>query len=140
MNTPITVSGDKSSCCNAKITVSSTDEGTSCYVCSKCDKNVPDSDWQPSLQAGECKNYPFWICVCPKNNRHDLGDQCDKCGGSLFKRDDDKPEAIKQRLSLYHSETEPIFDFYGKQSKLFKVDVTQDIEDVYRLIDKIITK
>ena len=75
-----TASENKSSCCNAKITVSSTDEGTSCYVCSKCDKNVPDSDWQPSLQAGECKNYPIWICICPKNNRHSVGDQCDKCG------------------------------------------------------------
>ena len=65
---------------------------------------------------------------------------CDKCGGQLFKRDDDKPEAIKQRLSLYHSETEPIFDFYDHQSKLFKVDGAKTIEDVYKEINKIISK
>lgn len=65
---------------------------------------------------------------------------CDKCGGELFKRDDDKPEAIKQRLSLYHSETEPIFDFYDHQSKLFKVDGNKTIEEVYESIDRIISE
>lgn len=69
-----------------------------------------------------------------------IKDQCDKCGGGLFKRDDDKPEAIKQRLSLYHSETEPIFDFYDKHGKLFKVDGAKEIEEVYKLIDKIVAK
>jgi len=37
-----------SSCCNSKITVDTADEGTSCYICSKCRKVVPDSDWQTS--------------------------------------------------------------------------------------------
>jgi len=67
-------------------------------------------------------------------------DKCDKCAGGLFKREDDKPEAIKQRLAIYHDETEAIFDFYDKQGKIFKVDGNQGIEDVYQEIDKFISK
>ncbi|MFA5021622.1 MAG: nucleoside monophosphate kinase, partial [Patescibacteria group bacterium] len=37
---------------------------------------------------------------------------CDKCGGQLFKRDDDKPEAIKKRLEIYHQETKPLLAVY----------------------------
>lgn len=39
---------------------------------------------------------------------------CDKCGGKLIQRDDDREEAIKKRLSIYHSETAPLADFYKK--------------------------
>ena len=47
---------------------------------------------------------------------------CDKCGGSLYQRDDDKPEAIKERLAIYEKETKPIADFYERGGVLVSVD------------------
>lgn len=63
---------------------------------------------------------------------------CDKCGDSLFKRDDDTPEAIKKRLEIYHQETKPLVKIYEDQGILSRVDGSKDIEEVYRQIDKII--
>ena len=63
---------------------------------------------------------------------------CDKCGGFLFKRDDDKEEAIKKRLEIYHQETEPLLKIYEDLNILHRVDGTKDIDAVYRQIDRII--
>lgn len=38
--------------------------------------------------------------------------RCDKCGGELFQRDDDKPEVIRERLNVYEQKTQPILDFF----------------------------
>ena len=40
---------------------------------------------------------------------------CDKCGGELFQRDDDKEETIKKRLDVYTAQTAPLIDYYGKK-------------------------
>ena len=66
-------------------------------------------------------------------------DICNKCGNKLFRRDDDQPEAIKKRLDIYHQKTEPLFDFYKDQGILNKVDGSLPIEDVYHLIEDVIT-
>ncbi len=63
---------------------------------------------------------------------------CDKCGGKLFRRDDDQPEAITKRLEIYHQETEPLLAIYQQGGILHQVDGTKDIEGVYRQIDQII--
>ena len=65
---------------------------------------------------------------------------CDKCGDQLFRRDDDKPAAIKKRLEIYHQETEPLIKIYEKQGILHRVDGAKSIEEVYKLIDRIISK
>lgn len=49
------------------------------------------------------------------------GDICEKCGGALVIRKDDKPETIKQRLSVYHEQTEPLEGYYKKAGKLYVV-------------------
>ncbi len=41
---------------------------------------------------------------------------CDKCGGELYTRDDDKPEVIQERLNTYREQTQPLLDFYRKQN------------------------
>ncbi|MBS7656032.1 adenylate kinase [Candidatus Bathyarchaeota archaeon] len=46
---------------------------------------------------------------------------CDKCGGSLYKREDDKPEVIKERLKVYREKTQPLIDFYKKKNLLVEV-------------------
>ncbi len=55
---------------------------------------------------------------------------CDKCGGELYQREDDKPEAIKERLTIYRSETMPIADYYEKAGVLMTVDGSGTPEDV----------
>ena len=43
---------------------------------------------------------------------------CDLCGGALMERDDDKPETVRDRLVVYHNETEPLKHFYEARGKL----------------------
>lgn len=47
---------------------------------------------------------------------------CDKCGGQLLRRHDDDPEVVKQRLAVYHKETEPLKDFYKSRGVLEYVE------------------
>lgn len=53
---------------------------------------------------------------------------CDACGGKLVVRKDDAPETVKNRLEVYHAQTEPLKDFYEKLGNLVKVDGNQAIE------------
>ena len=55
---------------------------------------------------------------------------CDLCGGELTIRKDDAPETVKARLATYHSETEPLKDFYSQRGKLRSVDNQPSIEAV----------
>jgi len=61
---------------------------------------------------------------------------CDRCGGDLFQRDDDKAETIAERLKVYARDTAPLVDYYGAQGKLVGIDATGPVEDVtVRAID-----
>jgi adenylate kinase len=55
---------------------------------------------------------------------------CDRCGGELYQRDDDKPETVAERLRVYARDTAPLVDFYGAQGKLVGIDATGPVEDV----------
>jgi adenylate kinase len=66
------------------------------------------------------------------------GDTCDKCGGSLFQRDDDKEETIKKRLDVYDTQTAPLFDYYGKKGILKSVKGTGSIDDIFNEVCKIL--
>lgn len=54
----------------------------------------------------------------------------DEDPGPFIQRDDDTEEAIRNRLSIYHEQTEPLKDYYGKQNLLATVDATQEIDAV----------
>ncbi len=56
---------------------------------------------------------------------------CDNCGEALVLRDDDKPETVQKRLSVYHEQTQPLIDYYGKEGILKNVDGTQDMNRVF---------
>jgi adenylate kinase len=61
---------------------------------------------------------------------------CDRCGGELFQRDDDKAETVAERLRVYARDTAPLVDYYGAQSKLVGIDATGPVEDItVRAID-----
>ncbi len=63
---------------------------------------------------------------------------CDKCGSELILRDDDKPETVKNRLDVYHEQTQPLIDFYTKKGILKTVDGTVDMMDVFAAIVEIL--
>jgi len=60
--------------------------------------------------------------------------KCDKCGGELYQRSDDKEETVKERLNIFFTQTIPILDYYEKQSKLIKVNGNLGIQEVAREI------
>ena len=65
---------------------------------------------------------------------------CDRCGNEVVLRDDDKPETVQKRLSVYHEQTKPLIDYYGAQGILQSVDGTQPMEKVFEDIIAILEK
>ncbi len=63
---------------------------------------------------------------------------CDSCGAELILRDDDKPETVQKRLGVYHEQTQPLIDYYGRKGILKDVDGTMDMEAVFRAITEIL--
>ncbi len=66
--------------------------------------------------------------------------KCDKCGGELFQRDDDKEETIKKRLDVYRAQTEPLIDYYSKKGILKNVSGTGSIDEIFNSICAILEK
>jgi adenylate kinase len=56
---------------------------------------------------------------------------CDVCGSELIQREDDKPETVKNRLSVYHDQTQPLIEYYEKAGALQAVDGTKDKDEVF---------
>ena len=79
--------------------------------------------------------------VCPKcgatyhtkYNPSTAGDKCDKCGDVLSIRKDDAPEVVKSRLVVYHNETEPLKEYYGKKGIVKTVIGQEQLEDTTKL-------
>ena len=61
---------------------------------------------------------------------------CDKCGGELYQRDDDKEETIKNRLKVYAEQTAPLVDYYRKKGVLVDIDGTKSINEIFEEILK----
>lgn len=58
-------------------------------------------------------------------------DVCDKCGSSLFLRDDDKEDTILNRLNVYEAQTKSLIDYYGRNGSLKKINAGRQKEDIY---------
>ena len=63
---------------------------------------------------------------------------CDHSGSDLVLRDDDKPETVQKRLTVYHEQTQPLIDYYKNQGILKSVDGTQPMEAVFTAITDIL--
>lgn len=57
---------------------------------------------------------------------------CDVCGGELYQRDDDHEDTVRKRLEVYHSETEPIIDYYKSQDLVVTIPALGKVEEVTR--------
>ncbi len=79
-------------------------------VCEKCGASY-HVDYKPSSQEGVC----------------------DKCGGNTVQRKDDHPDTIKERLHVYHDQTEPLKGYYEKTGKLVVVEGQEEVKDTTAL-------
>ncbi|GGN54093.1 adenylate kinase [Streptomyces kronopolitis] len=55
---------------------------------------------------------------------------CDVCGGELYQRDDDREATVRKRLEVYHTETEPIIDYYKDQDLVVTIPALGKVEEV----------
>ena len=65
--------------------------------------------------------------------RPTVEDICDKCGDTLVQRKDDQPETVRERLHVYHEQTEPLKTYYAAKNKLFVVEGQEEVADTTRL-------
>jgi adenylate kinase len=75
------------------------------------------------------------VCQECGTNYHDtdpsaISATCERCGGDVVQRDDDKPEAIRQRLEAYERDTAPLLEFYRERHLLATVNGDQTVEAV----------
>jgi len=81
--------------------------------CTECDANF-HVEFQPPEQEG----------------------QCDRCGGSLEQRADDREEVVRERLTVYRRQTEPLVDYYRERGVLEEIDGTGTPEEVFQCLDR----
>ena len=63
---------------------------------------------------------------------------CDKCGGQLFQRGDDREDTIKKRLEVYQDQTAPLIDYYQGKGILKRVGGTGDIDAIFLKVSKLL--
>ena len=81
--------------------------------------------------CSKCKSVYHLVSKPPKNEQ-----TCDICHGDLIVRQDDKPNAVKKRLDLYHSKTESLIEFYKKLKIFHQIDGEKSITKVSEKILK----
>lgn len=74
----------------------------------------------------ECQT-PFHVMFSPPA----VEGVCDKCGGELYQRDDDSEATVRNRLTVYNAQTEPLIAYYDEQGVLARIDGEQSPEKVY---------
>ncbi|WP_432643382.1 adenylate kinase [Acidaminococcus sp.] len=92
--------------------------------------SVPDADLVARVTGRRiCKNCgaTYHVVYNPPKKEN----VCDKCGGELYQRDDDKETTVKKRLEAYHSQTAPLIAYYKAEGVYKEIDGTQPIDKVY---------
>jgi len=79
-----------------------------------------------------CRNCqtPYHATISPPK----VPGKCDRCGGELYQRPDDRVETVKERLKVYFSQTAPLIDYYTRSGKLIEVDGGGAVDEVSRRI------
>ena len=86
-------------------------------------------------QCAKCNQGYHLVFAPPKSEG-----VCDRCGGQLFQRDDDKEKTIRARLKVYREQTQPLIDYYRNEGFLETVKGCAPVEDVFNAIVKILEK
>jgi len=63
-------------------------------------------------------------------NKPKVENICDHCGGEVYTRDDDKPEAVQKRLEVYRVQTQPLIDFYRQKGLLLDIDASPMVDEM----------
>lgn len=90
------------------------------------DLEVPDEIIEPRMTGRRvCEK-----CGAPYHISRYTALVCEKCGGTLVLRADDKPETVRDRLKVYHDQTEPLKAYYEKTGKLCIIDGQKEIAQI----------
>jgi len=94
------------------------------------DVDVPDANIVSRMSGRRaclaCGATYHVVTIPPKQE-----DICDSCGETLVQREDDKPETVQKRLTVYHDQTQPLIEYYKQAGMLVTVDGTKDLNDVF---------
>lgn len=96
---------------------------------------VPDEEIMArALNRRTCSNPECKEIYNLRDNAPQVENVCDKCGSSLFVRDDDNEATVSKRLEVYHTQTEPLIKYYSEQDKLSTVVGQVLLEDTIKLV------
>ncbi len=99
--------------------------------------DVPDDELVKRLTGRRtCKNCGMMYHVIFKPPKEE--GKCDVCGGELYQRADDNEETVRNRLKVYHEQTEPIIQFYEKKGVLHRIDGMGSIDEIFDRIVKVL--
>ena len=62
---------------------------------------------------------------------------CDKCGGELFQRPDDKEDTVRNRLKVYEAQTKPLIEYYTKKGIIKKVSGDLGVDGLFKVLSKV---
>lgn len=83
------------------------------------------------------------MCTCGESYHVSTlngSNKCKVCGKELYVRDDDKPETVENRLSVYNEQTKPLIEYYKKDGVVYDIDGSKAISEVYDEIKKVLDK
>ncbi len=99
--------------------------------------DVPDEELVKRLTGRRtCKKCGMMYHVMFKPPKEE--GKCDVCGGELYQRADDNEETVRNRLKVYHEQTEPIIQFYEKKGVLYRIDGMGSIDEIFERIVKLL--
>ena len=114
------------------------------YVLDGFPRTIPQAESLNKALAdmGEAIDFAIDVDVPDENIVNRMGGRraCIGCGATyhLVLRDDDKPETVQKRLTVYHDQTQPLIEYYKGQGVLHSVDGTQAMEAVFESITGIL--
>lgn len=92
-----------------------------------------------------CRLGGRWTCRDCGEVYHEIYDPpevegvCDECGGELYQRSDDTPEAQAQRIKVYMEQTAPLYDYYSEKGLLVEIDGEQEIDAVQQDMREVVS-
>ena len=97
--------------------------------------HVPDEEIMArAINRRTCENPECKEIYNLRDNPPKVEGICDKCGSNLFQRADDNEETVKNRLIVYHNQTEPLIEFYTKKDLVATIVGQEDINDTIALV------
>ena len=97
-------------------------------------------DWVANIRVSEeelvLRLGGRWICKQCQKPYHEINAAphqegvCDECGGELYQREDDVPEAVSRRIKVFAEQTAPLIQYYSRKGNLVEVNGEGSIEEV----------